>query len=207
MTDLKPENFRFHGVPHRYAVCNYDSMERHLASYSNYIATTAQTLENSSYTQDAYFWTSTKNIFTPEGVIVFDDPFKSMPSDPKELMKMYESGNSAVRFAKKGFNEGKMSVDEFIENPLVLAQIGKNKEFLKFVANKARAYSIGAQSNPDPDKACILGFMGYAHKNPVRNSAIEIHGAYGQYLHISCDIGENTEGSVHGFLKEIKPSN
>ena len=87
-----------------------------------------------------YFWASTENLWGKEDAIVYDNVDGKMPSDRKSLAKRHKDGDKAVRIVPYGFKTGEQSVDEFLKNPYVIAQIG-NKDMLDVVKRVAEGIS------------------------------------------------------------------
>jgi hypothetical protein len=72
----------------------------------------------------AYFWTSTENLFTPNEIIVYDNIDGKMPYDRKTLLERHIAGDRAIRVVSYKFLTGYQSVEQFLINPYVVAQIG-----------------------------------------------------------------------------------
>jgi len=191
-------NYKFYNRG-QFASAGYDETEEVLAEYGHgnwKIATMAETLQFSPIAENAFFWTSTKNIFTSKGIIVYDDPERKMPSNEKELMKLHKSGDPAVRFVKHGFEKGKMSVAELVKNPLVIAQMG-NKDLMDIVAQRARGIS--------PECAYVMSdYLEGNLKEPVRLSAVDSWGVCGQFLHIYYDVGRDMHGAINGYMRKVE---
>lgn len=145
-----------------------------------------------------FLWTSTENLYTSEGIIVYDDIDGKMPSDKKGLLKLLEEGNKAVRFVPYGFKRASQSISEFVKNPYVIAQAGELlEEVIINVANKI--------SNYDSHDVDTLDHIG--KEDMKRPTAIDIRSGTGVYAHDALCIGEypeydwGSEGGAYGILK------
>ena len=100
-----------------------------------------------------YFWTSTENLWTPGEVIVYDNIDGKMPSDRESLIKRCKDGDKAIRIVPYGFKTEKQSIDEFLKNPYVIAQIGdKNMlDVVKRVAEGINKPYIWVLNKPQRD--------------------------------------------------------
>ncbi len=72
-----------------------------------------------------YFWTSTENLYTRWGVFVYDNINGMVKGDKEDLTKRLEAGDESVRFVLYGFKTERQSVLQFIKNPYIIAQTGK----------------------------------------------------------------------------------
>lgn len=196
--------FEHHGP---FAACPYKSMESVLAEYGHgkwKIATTAETLQFSPIRTDAYHWTSTRNFWTKDGIIIYDDPERKMPSDAESLLKLHKEGNPSVRFVEYGFKTGKHTIEDFVKNPFVIAQVG-NKDLMDIVAKRAK------QMDPESSSAYVImmnfsqgSFSKGLNENVVRPTVIDSWGTCGQALHIYGDITEENNGSIMGHMTRIR---
>jgi hypothetical protein len=100
-------------------------------------------------------FTSTMNLYTPQEIIVYDNPKGMMPSDRVSLLERVSRGDSAVRVVPYGFKLGYQSVDEFLENPFVFAHIGNNDitKTVREVAETSKEYppSVKTLERPTQD--------------------------------------------------------
>jgi len=199
-------SWEFVNSPGPFASCHYRDMESCFSEFGYgtwKIATTAETFRFSRFRNDAFFWTSTRNLWTPEGIIVYDDPERKMPSDAETLMKMHNDGDPTVRYVKRGFKDGKMTIEDFVNNPLVLAQVKtqevgeeKMKDIVRYIAKSFAVDSEHAYVHNDY-------FEGKQDKRelPLRHTGIDIWGPRYRMLHLYCSAGEDVDGGVHGYMK------
>lgn len=102
-----------------------------------------------------YFWTATENLWTPDGVIVYDNVDGKMPTDKATLLKRHKDGDKAVRVVPYGFKTESQSVDELMVNPYVIAQVG-DKDMIEVVQRVASGVSsrkpyVWALNKPSSD--------------------------------------------------------
>jgi hypothetical protein len=187
--------FQYRG---QFAACSFNEMEHHIynCSRGNWkIATLAQTLKYSPMEENAICWTSTKNLWTPEGVIVFDDPEGNMPKDEKSLMSLYQQGNPSVRYVKKGFKDDEMSISDFVKNPLIVAQVG-NEDLTDLIYQRARAINS--------EKTFMLNEYLNKTPSPIKSTALDSWGLRGKFMHIYCNVSQSGPiGSIYGYMLKI----
>ena len=204
MAEAQPEQFRFKREG-PFAACSYSTMESVLEEYGHgnwRIATTAETLQFSPIREDAYHWTSTKNLWAIGGIIVYDDPEGKMPSEVEPLLKLHKEGNPAVRLVRYGFKTGAHTISDFIKNPFVIAQVGNN-DLMERVAQRARsmnsetAYVLTRNLNYERFKQGLENAV-------VRPTGLDSYGTYGEALHIYTDLAEDNNGRIMGYMARIK---
>lgn len=85
------------------------------------------------------FFTATENLWGGKDVIVYDDPWGKMPHVRESLIKRHKDGDNAIRIVPYGFKTGVQSVNELLQNPYLIAQIGSKDllDTVKRVAEKA----------------------------------------------------------------------
>lgn len=93
---------------------------------------------------DYWLWTSTKRLYTPNEVIVYDDVDGNMPSDKKSL-KRFKDRDTSIRVVPYGFKTKSQSISELVKNPYIIAQVG-NKDFAEDVV--ARVAEKISGNNP-----------------------------------------------------------
>jgi hypothetical protein len=166
------------------------------------IPSTKDTLKFSPIRDDAFCFTSTKNLWTKEGIFVYEDPIGESPFKTETLYRLHKEGNKDIRFVKYGFKTGKHSISEFIKNPLIIAQLSGDEEMIEQVAQRAKGI--------DPNSAFVINntlnsnrFSQGLEKVVIMHTALDSYGVYGQALHIYCDIGNNVHGRIYGYMKEV----
>ena len=90
--------------------------------------------------KDSCFWTSTENLLGKEDIIIYDNVNGNMPPDRDSLVKRHKNGDRAVRIVPYGFQTERQSVEEFLKNPYLIAQIG-NKNMLDVVERVVKGVS------------------------------------------------------------------
>ena len=106
-----------------------------------------------------FLWTSTENLFlTDGGVMVYDNTSNNMSVSKEDLIERLSSGDKTVRFVPSGFRTGCISLQDFLEHPYLIAQVGE--DMLKTVERVAKNYNntkadIFCLNKPDIDiKQC-----------------------------------------------------
>ncbi len=196
MENTEKWKFEYRGP---FAACEFDVMESHIAQCGRgswKIATVAETLKYSPIGEDAICWTSTKNLWTPDGILVFDDPAGDMPKDEKSLRELYGEGNPAVRYVKRGFKDGEMSISDFVKNPLVIAQVG-NADLMDLVSQRANAIS--------KEKSYILNdYLNGKKPSSLKSTALDSFGLCGQFMHMYCSVGQSSNiGRIYGYMRKL----
>ena len=101
-----------------------------------------------------YFWSATETLWGKEDAIVYDNVDGKMPTDRKTLMEMAKDKDKRVRIVPYGFKIQSQTVDEFVSNPYIIAQVEGKKEFAEDVVrritsrlkNKAFIWALGPQN-------------------------------------------------------------
>ena len=81
--------------------------------------------------RSGYIWTATEKFSRAEGVYIYDNIDRKMPEDESELIKMYERGDSRIRFVERGFKDGDLPINESWGSEYILGLIG-GKQYLRF---------------------------------------------------------------------------
>jgi len=88
-----------------------------------------------------HLWTSTENLYTKEGIFVYDNIDGKIFDNEEELFKKLGKDNT-IRFVSYGFKTGTQSVSDFVRNPYILAQIGEGlQEVVERVTSKLKEMS------------------------------------------------------------------
>jgi len=72
-----------------------------------------------------FFWTSTEVYWTPEGAFIRDNPQCSPYGEAHSLRVQYEKGDKSVRFVPADSNNSRKSIQDFLKNPYIVAQLGE----------------------------------------------------------------------------------
>src|SRR3989338_8564127 len=76
--------------------------------------------------ENGYFWTSTENLFVPDGIFVYDNLDGKVTRERADLSKRLAASDPSVRFVPYGFKIGNQALPEFLSNPYVIAQFGED---------------------------------------------------------------------------------
>ena len=90
-----------------------------------------------------HVWSSTEHLWGKEEVVVYDNVDGKMPPARKSLIELHKRGDKAVRVVPHGFEIYSQTVDEFVNNPYILAQVGdeRMKEIVRQVAKGISRYN------------------------------------------------------------------
>ena len=89
--------------------------------------------------RNRWLWEFTRNLWTPEGVYLYDDI--DGKKDEKYLISRLESGDNSVRFVSKGFKLGQQTSIELGKNSYIVARYGEEgAERIAKVAEKFRKH-------------------------------------------------------------------
>jgi len=116
--------------------------------------------------KEDYLWTATESLSFPKGVLVYDNIDGEMPETSKGLLKLLNAKDERVRLVQPGFKTGYMPISEFLKNPYVIAQIGKDKiKIAESVAKsiyKKYAYVKGFdKAHSDTKRFTSISFRSY----------------------------------------------
>jgi hypothetical protein len=145
-----------------------------------------------------FLWTSTENLYTSKGIIIYDNVDGKMPSDRDGLLKLLEEGNKAVKLVPYGFKRSSQPLSEFVKNPYVIAQAGDlPEEMISNVADKINKYGVHDVDTLDH----------FGTEDMKRPTSINLSSGTGPYAHAALCIGEYPEydwGSMGGSFGIVK---
>ena len=132
-------------------------------------------------------WAATEGLSYPEGLFVYDNIDGKMPQTSEGLLALISAKDPRVKFVQPGFKTGLLSLNQFIENPVIIAYVGE--EMIPTVERVAKALnpnetSVYALDKSNQDTKTLSGVSGYD------GYRLNFHGIY-------------NAGSVGGFASGI----